>query len=164
MDTTLTESIENEIKRRYEDLANEDVLAEYSFEKITAAVGNEDLIKGLLSSMRIVKCKCCGKPLLTTGRGRECYCNRLFDGKRTCKEVGPTLARRSDPITREMDRSRRLHLWRRSKAGKTPDACSRYSKWLSFALENEKRCRNGEITIDQLRDLIGAGYGEDKMQ
>lgn len=160
--TVLCERIEKELLKRYENYADSEIKAEYSLNALSEAVGKDALIEGLLAGKRIHKCKCCGKPLITSGRGSECYCNRLFDGRRTCKEAGPALERKKDPVTREMDRARKLHLQRRAKAGKTTKACGLYDEWLSFALKKESACRSGRITIEELRLFIGADYVKDK--
>ena len=159
--TGLTDGVEKEILRRFEEYASPEIRAEYSIESLSSVIGNDILIDALLSGKRIKKCKCCGMPFVTNGKGRECYCNRSYDGRRTCKDVGPALSRNSDPVTKEMDRARRLHLWRRSRNGKTEAACRRYEEWLSFAQEKENACRIGTLSLDELRRLIGPEYRND---
>lgn len=154
-------ALKNEIRRRYEDSVSPEIRKDYSVNDLSESLGEEALVDALLSGKTIRKCKCCGLPLITSGKGKECYCNRLYDGKRTCKEVGPGISRNSDPITKAMDRARRLHLWRRARNGKTTTACREYDRWVSFALEVESRCREGSISVDELGALIGAGYKED---
>lgn len=151
-----------ELHKRYKELSSTEIQAEYSLEEMADAVGGRELAAALFYGRHIRKCKCCGKPLITNGVGNECYCNRPYAGGRTCKEVGPMRERNKDLVTKEMDRARRLHLWRRSKSGKTAEACKRYAEWLQFALACEKRCREGEISITKLREEIGIEYLADK--
>ena len=151
-----------ELHKRYKELSSTEIQAEYSLEEMADAVGGSELAAALFSGKRIRKCKCCGRPFITSGVGNECYCDRLYEGGRTCKEFGPVKTRNKDVITREMDKARRLHLWRRARAGKTDEACTKYKEWLLYAQANEKRCRNGEMTIEELKDTIGTGYLADK--
>lgn len=158
----LVSSIENEIRKRFEALASEELRADYSLEDISALFGEDATANALFTGKRIIKCKCCGQPFITNYVGKECYCNRIYDGKRTCKEIGASVTRNRDPITKEMDIARRVHLRRRSKAGKTKDACQKYSEWMRFAQAKEKECREGRISIDEFKAAVGPAYKEDR--
>lgn len=152
--------IYKEIDRRYSLYADEEIRKGYSLQDLSDAMGEENLIYALFNEQYIRKCKCCGR-LFVARRLKECYCNELYDGKHTCKDVGPSLTRNQDEITVVMDKARRLHLWRRSRSGKTESAQRKYEEWLEFAKTKEEACRKGEITVDELRNVIGTGYTKD---
>lgn len=153
-------SIEREINRRYTLCADEEIRKGYSLQDLSDAMGEENLIYALFNELYIRKCKCCGR-IFVARRQKECYCNELYDGKRTCKDVGPSLTRNQDEITVVMDKARRLHLWRRYRLGKTESAKRKYSDWLEFAKVKEEACRKGEISVEALKEFVGAGYTKD---
>jgi len=124
-------------------------------------LGDKELLNALMNNRHIKRCKNCGK-LFATKSKRERYCNRPFEGGKTCKEVGSANARSEDPVTKIMDAARRLHLYRRKASGKDKEAQRKYEEWLDFALIQEKRCRAGEISEDKLKELIGRSYAPDR--
>lgn len=156
----LNHAFMNEIEERYSDLLSDEVRADYSINQLSAIIGEKDLVSALINGRHIRKCKYCGKPFVAK-RINEFYCNRKVDGKRTCKDVGPSLVRKKDPVTCELDRARRLHLWRRSAAGKDDVACRKFEEWLSFALDMESLCREGKCSFVEFRDSIGTAYTAD---
>lgn len=156
----LNHAIINEIKNRYDSLISDEVKVDYSFSELAGIIGEKELVGALCSGSRIRKCKCCGKPFVAH-RSNERYCSGMADDKRTCKDIGPLLVRSRDPVTFEFDKARRLHLWRRSAAGKDDAACRRYEEWLSFALEKEILCRAGDCSLDEFKAAIGTCYSAD---
>ena len=104
--------------------------------------------------MPIKQCRYCGKPFIAKDK-RMLYCSK------NCKNTGAAEKRREDPINREMDHARRVHLYRRSVQGKTRAAMKAYDEWLEFAKKAEESCRKGEISIAKLTESIGVDYKED---
>ena len=159
------QTVWEEIEKRYAACIDDVSLKNVSMQQMATALGEDVFMKAIFSDSYFRRCKLCGRPfIITTGRdNRARYCTRLFDDKHTCREVGPSVIRKRDPITKVMDASRRLHLRRRSIKLKTDAGAANdnYTLWLEYALECEKACRAGKISLDELKECIGCSYRAD---
>ena len=158
----IQELLIDEMQERYAKcMGGRDAPTDLSMQEIVEQMGREEFLEALMSGASIRRCKNCGRPFAAYRRG-ECYCNRIAKDDRTCKEVGAAEARKNDPVNDALDKARRLHLYRKAKAGKTKAARKRYMEWDMFARECADRCRNGEIDLEEMKTLIGREYTKDK--
>lgn len=151
----------NEIAARYAERIDDEFRG-VSMQQMSDALGEDAIIQAIFSNCYIKRCKLCGKPFITKNR-RAIYCDNYYDEKHTCKAIGASRTREKDPVNKVMDAARRLHLRRRKVALKTEPktADDNYNKWLEYALENEKACRAGKVSLDELKDSVGRNYTED---
>ena len=156
----------DEITRRF-DLSKQgdSALDNITLQQIPELLSEDDLIKVVFQDYYIKRCKLCGK-LFVTSDNRVVYCTRMVDDKHTCREVGAGIVRGRDPITREMDSARRLHLRRRAEATKVgaDSANQQYDAWLTYARSKEAACRAGTIGLSELKAAIGNEYTDDLCQ
>lgn len=156
----------NEIMRRFDISKQGDhALDNITLQQIPELLSEDDLIKVVFQDYYIKRCKLCGN-LFVTNDKRVVYCNRKADEKHTCKDIGAGIVRERDPITKEMDYARRLHLRRRASTAKT-DAVSanrQYDAWLTYARHKEAACRAGMIALEELKEAIGKEYKDDSCQ
>ena len=135
--------------------------ADLDIDKAFTELGEEALLAAIVKGKAIKECALCGKLFVARDR-RERYCSNLREDGKRCKDVGAAKTRNDDPVTAEFDRARRLHLYRRSSAGKTDDAEARYQSWLRFAKRKETECRKGKISLEEFGNAIGKEYAKDK--
>ena len=142
------------IEKESESLIDRDLSSSLTLIEIADEVGENEFADAILEKHSIKKCKYCGRPFIAKNK------KRLFCSK-DCQRTGLRKERERDPITKEMDHARRVHLYRRSSSGKTKKAMKAYDKWLSFAKEAERSCRDGEISVEAFAMMIGTEYKDD---
>lgn len=151
----------NEAERRLMSCVDTENMESVTPEAVLADVGEKALVDAVFSGRKIRRCKNCGR-FFVVQHGLDVYCDNRFAGKKTCKQVGVRNTRNKDPITKEMIKAQSLHLKRRSVAGKTDVACKRYEAWQRYARSAEKKCRAGDISLDEFSAMIGKAYEKDK--
>lgn len=152
-----------ELEARYKRCIQNDIeLKNFSAEQLSEELGNDAFISAVIEGKYIKRCKLCGRPFVTSYM-KASYCDRSFDATHTCKDVGARITREKDPIKKEFDKARRVHLRRRASAVKRglPDAEQKYSNWLEYALEQEEMCRAGEVTLEEFSICVGRNFEGD---
>lgn len=118
----------------------------------------------LKQGLQIRKCKLCGQYFVLQSKHLTLFCDRTYQGKRTCKQVGNKLEydRRiaADPALREYERiykARHAQMERDEQKESSADAGMakmNFSKWANSAKELRKQYIIGEICREKFVDML----------
>lgn len=115
-----------------------------------------ELSKMIALNMRVRRCAFCKKLFIPKGKHNTRYCNRIPEGyTQTCQTLGASRnyaekmqKENADALYRKM--YKRLHQ-RKQKGAMTEKA---FKKWQGDAQYQLGRCKNGEITLEEMKRLI----------
>ena len=96
--------------------------------------------------VKLRKCKNCGRYFVVSGHGGAEYCDRSFNGGRTCKETGAvrvwTIKHNEDELFREYRREYKKR-FARIRTGRTTK--EQFYAWSEQAREKKKACETGKL-------------------
>ena len=129
-----------------------------SFEEFLYFEFCEMLKNGLMAK----KCSLCGRYFVSKDNRNRKYCNRIYEGNKTCKDIGAKLLFKEktedDPYLARYEDLRQAYYSRKYRAdGKKLDALSgkdmtdaEYAVWSEMAVRERQRYIAGEISGDEL--------------
>ena len=96
--------------------------------------------------VKLRKCKNCGRYFVVSGHGGAEYCDRPFNGGRTCKETGAvrvwTIKHNEDELFREYRREYKKR-FARIRTGRTTK--EQFYAWSEQAREKKEACETGKL-------------------
>lgn len=103
----------------------------------------------------IRKCKNCGKYFIPTTRSDEIYCDNVFKGNRTCKQIGYEQKINNDEFMKAYRTAYKTKnaFKNRNKLNNT-HAEENFEKWVIQAKEKLKYAQNGNILIDDFKEWL----------
>lgn len=103
----------------------------------------------------IKRCENCGKYFVPETRSDEIYCNNIFKGNRTCRQIGYENKVNGNEVLREY---RKIYKTQNARKQRNKDNIQgleqRFSDWSAYAKEQLVKCQNGEITLAEMRANI----------
>ena len=112
----------------------------------------------LKQGLQVKKCRLCGRYFILQSKHETEYCDRVYQGKRTCKQFGAKNVYNkrvaADPVLREYQRIYKRYFARGDMPFQNyPDSRFfgyRFTQWSKIAGELRQQYCNGEITGDAL--------------
>lgn len=105
--------------------------------------------------IELKRCKNCGKYFVPETRSDEIYCNNIFKGNRTCRQIGYENKVNGNEVLREY---RKIYKTQNARKQRNKDNIQeleqRFSDWSAYAKEQLVKCQNGEITLAEMRANI----------
>lgn len=127
---------------------------EYSFFDIQNLI-HFDNIEMQRRGIELKRCKNCGKYFVPETRSDEIYCNNIFKGNRTCRQIGYENKVNGNEVLREY---RKIYKTQNARKQRNKDNIQgleqRFSDWSAYAKEQLVKCQNGEITLAEMRANI----------
>jgi hypothetical protein len=116
----------------------------------------------LKQGLRVKKCRLCNRYFILQSKHETEYCDRIYRGKRTCKQFGAKKVYNervaADPVLQEYQRIYKRYFARGGMPFENyPDSRFyniSFGKWSKAANELRQRYCNGEITGDALIDSV----------
>ena len=100
-------------------------------------------------------CQNCGKYFVPESRSDEIYCNNIFKGNRTCRQIGYENKINGDEVLREY---RKIYKTQNARKQRNKDNIQgleeRFAVWSAFAKGQLIKCQNGEISVDDMKTSI----------
>ena len=120
-----------------------------------------ELTEMVKQDLRVKKCRLCNRYFILQNKHETEFCDRLYRGKRTCKQFGTKKSFNervaADPVLREYQRIYKRYFARCAYGDKPfekyPDSKFyniSFAEWSKLAAELRQKYRNGEITGDTL--------------
>lgn len=110
------------------------------------------------NNIPIKKCKNCEKYFIPENRNSSIYCNRIFENKKTCKEIGANNAYNEKLKKDEVNRLyRRTLSAKKMLANRNPDIpiyLEKYEKWKSEANKFKQDIKEGKKTEEEFKNWI----------
>lgn len=126
------------------------------------------LLRFLDSNPNIAWCNCCGKFFYPATKKVTLYCDRIIENGKTCKQIGPTLKRKSiaknDSVLTAYERTYQKMYKRYERSSDSPHPLSKgltqlgFFEWSDRATEAKKRYLNGEISEEEALKEIEVNY------
>lgn len=117
------------------------------------------LLRFLDSKPNIAWCHCCGKFFYPATKKVTLYCDRIIENGKTCKQIGPTLKRKSiaknDAVLMAYERTYQKMYKRYERSSDSPHPLSKgltqlgFFEWSDRATEAKRRYLNGEISEEE---------------
>lgn len=103
----------------------------------------------------IRKCENCGKYFIPTTRSDEIYCDNVFKGNRTCKQIGYEQKINSDEFMKAYRTAYKTKnaFKNRNKLNNT-HAEENFEKWVIQAKEKLKYAQSGSISLDEFKQWL----------
>lgn len=105
--------------------------------------------------IELKRCQNCGKYFVPESRSDEIYCNNIFKGNRTCRQIGYENKINGDEVLREY---RKIYKTQNARKQRNKDNIQgleeRFAVWSAFAKGQLIKCQNGEISVDDMKTSI----------
>ena len=102
----------------------------------------------------IKKCENCGRYFYPQTRDDEIYCNNIYKNNKTCKQIGYEIKANQDDILNPYRKIYKTQNARKQRNKHINNIDARFSKWSKHANSILKKCQDGKITIDKMKQLI----------
>ena len=114
-----------------------------------------DMIEMEKRGIELKRCQNCGKYFVPESRSDEIYCNNIFKGNRTCRQIGYENKINGDEVLREY---RKIYKTQNARKQRNKDNIQgleeRFAVWSAFAKGQLIKCQNGEISVDDMKTSI----------
>lgn len=129
----------------------------YSFSNLASAY-YYCVLHFIENNINIKKCKNCGNYFIPENRASSVYCNRKFEGKKTCKDIG-AINTYNEKLKKDEVNSlyRKTLSAKKMLANRNPDIpmyLERYEEWKTTANKFKQDIKNGLKTNEEFKEWI----------
>lgn len=129
----------------------------YTFENLSSAC-YFTILYFIENNIPIKKCKNCGKYFVPENRKTSIYCNRKFDGKKTCRDIG-AINTYNEKLKKDEVNSlyRKTLSAKKMLANRNPDIplyLEKYEEWKSEANKFKQDIKQGKRTEEEFKKWI----------
>ena len=129
----------------------------YTFENLSSAC-YFTILYFIENNIPIKKCKNCGKYFVPENRASSVYCNRKFEGKKTCRDIG-AINTYNEKLKKDEVNSlyRKTLSAKKMLANRNPDIpmyLERYEEWKTTANRFKQDIKNGLKTNEEFKEWI----------
>ena len=133
-------------QKLYYEMYDPDTFAEVLYPDSIYDLIDYHLKECVRRGVKLRKCKNCGRYFVVSGHGGAEYCDRPFNGGRTCKETGAvrvwTIKHNEDELFREYRREYKKR-FARIRTGRTTK--EQFYAWSEQAREKKEACETGKL-------------------
>lgn len=133
-------------QKLYYEPFDHDIFAEVLYPDSIYDLIDYHLKECMRRGVKLRKCKNCGRYFVVSGHGGAEYCDRVFKGGRTCKEIGATrvwtIKQNEDELFREYRREYKKR-FARIRTGRITK--EQFYAWSEQAREKKEACETGKL-------------------
>ncbi len=106
-------------------------------------------------NITINKCANCGKYFIPSSRADEIYCDNIFKGNRTCKQIGYEQKVKSDEFMRAYRTAyKTMNAKKNRNIKNNPHAEKDFAKWTYAAKDKLDAAQNGKISLAEFKEWL----------